>query len=69
MRYEVEWSRPGEPERLRCVDELATLVERLHDGLDNGHGPFLIHALGPAIAAARARRVTAQPYKPSRDGS
>lgn len=67
MKYEVEWSRPGEPERLRCVDELPTLVERLCSGLAGGHGPFLIHSLGPALAAARARR--AQQYQPSRDGS
>lgn len=56
MKYEVEWSRPGEPERLRCVDELDVLVERIRSGIENGNGPFLIHSLGPALAAARARR-------------
>jgi hypothetical protein len=51
MRYEVEWSRPGEEERLRCVDEIDALAARLNES-----GPFVVHSLLPALVAERARR-------------
>jgi len=56
MKYEVEWSRLGDEERLRCVDEIDVLAARLRDGLENGNGPFVVHHLKPALVAARERR-------------
>ena len=35
MKYEVWWSRPGEEEVLRCVDELEVLARRLRAAVRN----------------------------------
>jgi len=51
MKYEVEWSRLGDEERLRCVDEIDVLAARLNES-----GPFVVHHLKPALVAARERR-------------